>query len=69
MLKIISFLIVIAIVGAFVRMAFLKLNPNRTVQPKSDFKLSVGHHSLDPAGTNRIKRGLGLAEAIIDGTH
>ena len=38
MLKILTFLIVIAIVGAFGRMAFRKFNPSQAGQSKSDFK-------------------------------
>jgi hypothetical protein len=42
MLKILTFLVVIAIVGAFARMAFLKLNPSQAGKSKSEFK-----HQLD----------------------
>jgi len=38
MLKILTFLVVIAIVGAFARMAFRKFNPSQAGQSKSEFQ-------------------------------
>jgi hypothetical protein len=69
MLKIISFLIVIAIVGAFVRMAFLKLNPNRTVQPKSDFKRQLDIILWIPPALIALSVAWVLVEAIIHALH
>ena len=65
MLKVISFLIVIAIVGAFVRMAFLKLNPNQTAQSKSDFKRQLDIILWIPPAVIALSVAWVLVEAAI----